>query len=248
VQNNSLQLLHHGKRPDAALRLFCFPYAGGDALVFRRWPESLPGNVDVCTIELTGRAKFAACARDDTPAEMLSRMERALLLHLERPYALLGYSVGALMGFLLAQRLQAGGQALPRALFVVAHRAPQLPRRRPALHELSDAALIRALAELAGTPAEVLGNREMLEMYLPRLRADLRFSEAYCHQEGPALRCPIFAFGGIDDPEVSETELAAWRDQTSAEFKLTMLAGNHFFLHDHVERIAADIVRAFAAS
>ena len=70
--------------------------------------------------------------------------------------------------------------------------------------------MIRALGELAGTPAEVLGNREMLELYLPALRADLRFSEGYCHEAGPALRCPIFAFGGVEDLEVSESELAAW--------------------------------------
>lgn len=242
-QLDALRLVHDENRPDATLRLFCFPYAGGGALAFKGWSNHLPPNVDVCTIELSGRARFSMRGLD-APAEMLLRMERALRPHLERPYALFGHSVGALMGFLLARRLQADGQALPRALFVAAHRAPQLPRRRPALHELPDDALIGALGELAGTPAEVLGNREMLELYLPALRADLRFSEAYRHEAGPALRCPIFAFGGVEDREVSETELAAWGAQTSAEFKLTMLSGNHFFLHDKTERLVTEIAHS----
>jgi medium-chain acyl-[acyl-carrier-protein] hydrolase len=239
-----LRLVHDDNRPNATLRLFCFPYAGGGSLVFKGWSSYLPLDIDVCTIELSGRARFSMRGLDGAPAEMFLRMERALRWHLERPYALFGHSAGALMVFLLARRLQADGLALPRALFVAAHRAPQLPRRRAALHELPDDALIRALGELAGTPAEVLDNREMLELYLPALRADLRFSEGYRHEAGPVLRCPIFAFGGVEDREVSETELAAWGAQTSGEFKLTMLSGNHFFLHDKTERLVTEIAQS----
>lgn len=41
--------------PQAKLRLFCFHYAGGGALSFRTWPDSLPPTVEVCAIELPGR-------------------------------------------------------------------------------------------------------------------------------------------------------------------------------------------------
>jgi medium-chain acyl-[acyl-carrier-protein] hydrolase len=43
--------------PQASLRLFCFPYAGGAALTFRTWPDSLPMAFEVCPVELPGRGK-----------------------------------------------------------------------------------------------------------------------------------------------------------------------------------------------
>ncbi|MBW4609133.1 MAG: hypothetical protein KME22_18490 [Hassallia sp. WJT32-NPBG1] len=43
--------------PQAALRLFCFPYAGGSSLIFRDWYDSLPPSVELCAIELPGRGR-----------------------------------------------------------------------------------------------------------------------------------------------------------------------------------------------
>ncbi|NOT55098.1 MAG: putative thioesterase, partial [Deltaproteobacteria bacterium] len=42
-------------RPQARLRLFCFPYAGGGALLYRTWADGLPADVEVCPIQLPGR-------------------------------------------------------------------------------------------------------------------------------------------------------------------------------------------------
>jgi surfactin synthase thioesterase subunit len=41
--------------PQARLRLFCFPYAGGGASIFRAWSDGLPADVEVCPIQLPGR-------------------------------------------------------------------------------------------------------------------------------------------------------------------------------------------------
>ena len=41
--------------PQADLRLFCFAYAGGSSIIFRSWLEILPGNIEICPIELPGR-------------------------------------------------------------------------------------------------------------------------------------------------------------------------------------------------
>src|SRR5579864_5980009 len=38
----------------AKMRLFCFPYAGGGASVFRDWAEHLPAQVAVCPARLPG--------------------------------------------------------------------------------------------------------------------------------------------------------------------------------------------------
>ncbi|MFS7150551.1 thioesterase II family protein, partial [Escherichia coli] len=55
----------------------------------------------------------------------------------------------------------------------------------------SDAQLIADLRDLQGTPEEVLGNRELMSLTLPILRADFLLCGSYRHQRRPPLACPI---------------------------------------------------------
>ncbi len=41
--------------PQARLRLFCFPHAGGGASFFRPWIGMLPPDIEVCPVQLPGR-------------------------------------------------------------------------------------------------------------------------------------------------------------------------------------------------
>jgi len=70
------------------------------------------------------------------------------------------------------------------------------------------------------------------------LRADFEVDETYCYEEEPALDCPISAFGGRDDFDVSQAELAAWSIHTSREFTLHMMEGDHFFVFRSAEFLA----------
>jgi medium-chain acyl-[acyl-carrier-protein] hydrolase len=37
-------------KPKTQLRLFCFPYAGGGASIFRQWLVNIPQGVEVCAV------------------------------------------------------------------------------------------------------------------------------------------------------------------------------------------------------
>ena len=71
-----------------------------------------------------------------------------------------------------------------------------------------------------------------MELMLPLLRADFSVVETYVYHPGAPLDCPVTAFGGLRDSEVSRQQLEAWREQTAGEFALRMLPGDHFFLND----------------
>jgi medium-chain acyl-[acyl-carrier-protein] hydrolase len=92
------------------------------------------------------------------------------------------------------------------------------------------------LAELSrrynAMPQEVLENRELVELFLPPLRADLKLLENWSYQEDAPLECPVSAFGGLQDPSVERDELAAWDRQTRSTFRLLMLPGGHLFVKD----------------
>src|SRR3954447_1958571 len=110
----------------ARLRLFCFPYAGGAASIFRSWADDLPPEIEVCPIQLPGREGRFREAPFTRLAPLVDALTLALLPHLNVPYALFGHSLGALISFELVRRLQRQNVARPAHLFVSGHNAPQI--------------------------------------------------------------------------------------------------------------------------
>jgi medium-chain acyl-[acyl-carrier-protein] hydrolase len=149
---------------------------------------------------------------------------------LKEPYALFGHSLGAIVSFELAMKLQREGGRLPAHLFVSGRRAPIIPRQDPITYNLPAEEFVEELRRLNGTPREVLEHSELMQLMLPVLKADFEISQTYKYGGGQALSCPITVFGGIQDQEVPREDLEAWRDHTTVSFKLHMLPGDHFFL------------------
>lgn len=77
-----------------------------------------------------------------------------------------------------------------------------------------------------------------LSHVLTALRADLEVNERYVCRAEPPLGTPVTALGGTTDPRVNETQLAAWRTQTSGSFALHTYRGGHFYLAEPQERDA----------
>jgi medium-chain acyl-[acyl-carrier-protein] hydrolase len=136
--------------------------------------------------------------------------------------------MGALVAWRLAVHVAADGGPEPERLYVSAQRAPQLPDRRRALHALPDPELLRGISQLGGTAPEVLEHPELVQLLLPALRADFAIAESFVDRSGTTLHCPIVAFGGSEDREVTRDQLRAWRERTVGPFELVMLPGDHF--------------------
>ncbi len=215
----------------ASLRLFCFPYAGGSSVIFRTWSKSLPTTVELCPIELPGRLTQMKLPAFTQLEPLVQAIAPVLLPHLDKPFAFFGHSMGALLSFELARLLRKEYGIIPVHLFVSARRAPQIPDPKPPIHALPEPEFKEELRRLNGTPEAVLQNAELMQLLVPILRADFAVLETYVYTAEPPLNCPITAYGGLQDQEVSYDELQAWQNQTNAGFSLQMFTGNHFFLH-----------------
>ena len=217
--------------PQARLRLFCFPYAGTGASIFRTWPDGLPADVEVCPVQFPGRGTRLM----ETPFAQLwpavQVLAQALAPLLDKPFAFFGHSLGALVGFELARQLRRQSGVQPVRLFVSADRAPQIPHRCRPIHALPEGEFLGELRRLNGIPQKVLEDVELMQIMIPVLRADFAVYETYAYSADPPLNFPISTFGGLQDDRVSRGDLEAWRDQTSVSFSLRMFPGDHFFLH-----------------
>ena len=218
--------------PQSRLRLFCFPYAGAGALIFHKWSDALPRDIEVCPIQLPGRGTRLTEPPFTKLPGLVEALARVLVPLLDKPFAFFGHSLGALIGFELARQIRRQHGLHPVRLFVSAGRAPQIPHRAPPIHTLPDNEFLAELRRLNGTPRELLDHEELMEVMLPIVRADFALYETYLYSAEPPLTCPISAFGGLQDRKVSASDLEAWRSQTSASFSLRMFPGDHFFLKE----------------
>jgi medium-chain acyl-[acyl-carrier-protein] hydrolase len=148
---------------------------------------------------------------------------------LDRPYALFGHSLGALLAFEVMRRIAARGARLPEVLYASGCEAPTQRLRRPPISGLDTPALLAELAALGGTPPEFFAHRETQELVLPMLRADFHASESYVFAPCDPLTVPLVALVGIDDPEVQLDRAADWQARTCAEFRMQRFPGDHFF-------------------
>lgn len=236
-------------RRDPALRLFCFPYAGGGAVTYRLWPRSLPGAVEVCPVQIPGRGRRSAELPFGEIEPLVASVAAELRPLFDRPFAIFGHSMGALIAFELARYLRCTDGLTPEVLFVSGHGAPHLPRKRPETHALPDELFVPELLRLGGTPHQILDDPVLLRAVLPLLRADFKLVETYCYRQGAALGCPIRAFGGADDSETPPEALEPWAKHTDSGFAMRILPGDHFYINqprDLLEAMHHDLYATLA--
>jgi surfactin synthase thioesterase subunit len=235
-------------QPQARSRLVCFAHAGGGPAAYRRWSSFFAPHVEVWTAILPGRA-----ARCDEPFErswerLVEQFADALIRgDGTAPAALLGHSLGGLVAYEVGRSLDRHGTP-PRHLFVSGSRAPhRLDSRWPIPHD--DGALITEVdTRYGGVPAAVRAAPELLERFVPVLRADLELAASYVFRPGPRLSCPITALGGRDDKTAPPPEIEGWRDHTDRAFDAVTLPGAHFFIHSELPTVATLVRRALSGS
>jgi len=235
-------LRRFGTTTEPESRLFCFHSAGGAASAYQGWAELLPAGVELVAVQLPGRESRFTEPPHDRMAPLVGDLTEVLDPLLDRPFAFFGHSMGARVAFSLAHAL---GERGPARLFVAGSPAPSLLVPVPAWNG-SDAGLVRYLADLGGTPPEVLADAELLSLLLPALRADLTVVATWDYPDHEPLTCDLHALSGRLDPYAPPARMAAWAKETSAAFTLDTLPGGHFFVRTELPRVLDTVRRAMA--
>ncbi|MDK0524567.1 alpha/beta fold hydrolase [Streptomyces sp. ML-6] len=215
--------------------MVCLPHAGGSASFYFPVARELSPQVEVLAVQYPGRQDRRAEPAATDLESLADRIAEALGPWADRPYALFGHSMGAVVGFEVARRMEAAGNG-PVELFVSGRSAPSLDRA-DAWYPDTDEEVVAEIRKLDGTGGALLDDEETLRMILPALRADYRAVRGYRYRPGPALDCPVTAFTGDRDPKASIENVQAWVNHTRSGFGLRVLPGGHFFLVDEQEEV-----------
>ena len=213
----------------AKIKIICFSGIYGHAAQFRKWPSLLPDSVEILAFS------WPRTLPDDY-SRLLSALTQEVLPHLDRPYAIFGYSLGGILAFGLANALR-DASLEPAALFLAATCAPSMERvLQSQVREL----LRKALSEMVGpsTFEALYGEQEK------------SFWGAHCKACEPFLpfRCPLTAFGGKLDLMIPRQALEAWSRHTSGPFELQMFDGDHLFPFEQTAPLLESIMSTLKGS
>ncbi|XP_029444669.1 S-acyl fatty acid synthase thioesterase, medium chain-like [Rhinatrema bivittatum] len=222
------------RRPDALSRLICFPWGGGGSLYYAHWGKYFDSSTEVYSIRLPGRESRSQESFAQDMDQIVNEIINVLLPKLqEKPFAFFGHSFGSLTSFATAAKLKEMYGLEPVHLFVSGASAPHSKARFSLRKksELSEEEFLKWMTTVGGTPVEILQSKELLEMFVPMLKADLSVAEKFIYEKPSrsVLSCGISCFDGTED---IPHDLEAWKELTSGDFNIHKLPGGHFYLKD----------------
>ncbi|WP_306819816.1 thioesterase II family protein [Streptomyces sp. CA-210063] len=239
--NSGVWIRRYRPAPEAAVRLLCLPHAGGSASYYHPMAQALAPSVDVLAAQYPGRQDRYAEPPAESVGELVERIVEAVSGDDDRPLAVFGHSMGAVVAYEVALKLEAADRA-PLRLFVSGRRAPSTDRDGRELHKASDADLLKAVRRLNGTDSQVFEDPELVQLVLPALRGDYKALETYEPRPGDRLACPVTVLTGDEDPVTPVADARAWTSHTDGPSELCVFPGGHFYLNDRPQEVV-DVVR-----
>ncbi|MBW3704969.1 thioesterase [Streptomyces griseus] len=217
--------------------LICLPFAGAGPSFFTPWQKLAPEGLRILPVSLPGREKrfpepahtSAAPAVDDAYAQVVAALGGGDGSG-GGPVVLFGHSMGAVLAYELAHRIErSGGPVRLAALVVSGAPGPWTPRTDRA-HGLPDEEFATRVRAFAGYDHPALADPEMRELLLPTLRADVRLHETYAPSTDRPLGVPVISVRGREDTLVGAAEAAEWGRATTGKLTVAEPAGGHMYL------------------
>ncbi|MBQ0853733.1 thioesterase [Streptomyces sp. BH-SS-21] len=227
--------------------LVCCPHAGGSAVAYHSLSAALSATTEVLITQYPGRQDRLLEPPVESIAEMADSVVAALTPWRHRPIALFGHSMGSVLAYEIALRLERLWPGNPPIGVIGSGRSAPSVRHDRGLHLLGDEGIVATMADLAGTPTALLDDKDLLAVVIPAMRSDFKAAETYQDTGGTRLDCPISAYCGESDVNVPAEGVLAWGEHTTAGFTSRFFPGGHFYIQSGEREVARAISRDVAA-
>ncbi|GAA0592670.1 thioesterase II family protein [Streptomyces crystallinus] len=240
-------------RPEAVARLYCLPPSGCGPGSFLPWAAASPTWMEVCSISMPGRGGRSSEPSLTDTTHVVECLARIMDDDADqRPFAVFGHSVGALLAFETALHLRRHGGRLPVWLGLSSLAGPQGGAYAKNMLGLLAGGLGK-ISELLGRPIppRVLDDARLMGALATPLLADFLLLAHHRYTPQPPLEVPLALYGGQGDTAVSTGQLAAWNELFTTPAPVRLFPGGHMYATadpgELVEQVAADLHRAVSA-
>ncbi|MDM5154432.1 alpha/beta fold hydrolase [Bacillus sp. DX1.1] len=217
-------------------KIIFLPYAGGYSLAFRSLHPDLENYFQIISIEPPGHGTSRLPLVSDIK-ELVELYLKAILPEIKNhSFILFGHSMGGLLSYLLAQKLERLG-IFPEHIFISAACPPDY--KKEIVSDLTDNDFLQYLIKLGGIPSELSKEKDFLELFLPVIRSDFKAIELFEHEDYTLIESPVHIFNGVSDsaPYKFEKNWCKWVKH--ADFH--SFPGGHMFLLDIPKEVAEKI-------
>nr|WP_315248545.1 thioesterase domain-containing protein [uncultured Flavobacterium sp.] len=206
------------------VRIICFPFAGGNKYSYNK----LFGNI-IEFFFINGGVKGLKLEEE----ELLDLITQEIIrLSINNDYVIYGHSMGALIGYLVCQRIEELRIKKPLKLIISGMDAPSI-KREILISHLPNKLFWEEIIKFGGIPDELMNFPELIDFYTPILKADLSAVENYRYTKREKLTVPIDVFYGSKDTTIEK--IKGWEEETTEKVTIMQMNGNHFFIFDHIE-------------
>ncbi len=272
--SEGLWIFNRKPQKHARVRLFCFPFGGGGASIYRDWQQFFPDTIEVCPVQLPGRENRMG----ENAIHDINQLVAFLSVHLKPlfnlPFAFFGHSLGSLIGFELARYLRQHQLPQPVHLFASAYPDPRTPSKglnhlldklmqnnihlfdlnQPVIHELSKErlALLSNILKENGLVdyADERINQDIINILLPIFINDMHLAKHYLYQHEAPLDLPLTVFLGQQDTWVLPEDLQGWATHSSVRCDFQSFDSGHLFIKEQhiktklIEKISHELLKA----
>lgn len=222
-------VVRYSKKTSVKSRLFCFPYAGGSAGMYKNWIQHFE-ETEIVAIQLPGRSNRFSEACIDNLDTCVFEVLNSLKCLLDKPFAFFGHSLGAIIAYEVLRKIPEKQHRNCLQLFVSGRIAPDLNSPNPKISHLPNDQFKKVLKQYEGTDIELLKNNDLMDVLIPMLRSDFKMIETYDHHHNTPLKTSITALSGKDDLFVDYDAVSEWQRFSEKPLAHHSFDGNHFFV------------------
>lgn len=220
--------------------IFCIPYAGGSANIYRKMQLYMTPSVSIVPIELAGRGARIKEPFYNTFQEAVNDVTNYILKRCcnTDSISILGYSMGSLIAY--EATLQLEKKIKIDKLIVSSNDAPSFTVQLPEIYQYSDEDLFSVLQELGNAEQSIFNNKRFWNIYSSVIKADFRLLYQYrLIPRYEKVNTDITVFVGNEDK--CYKNIREWANNTNGECIVMVREGGHFSMLENLETFAKDI-------
>lgn len=238
--------IHLNDSTQTQARIICIYHSGGYAAQYSTWANFLPGEIDCIVCERPGSGLRIQEERCSDWTMVVEDAWDIIQDKIDMPYILFGHSLGGSIAFELCKKIHSINAQMPVCLAIGDREAPSYP---PDLvrYDLSDELFKDTLINEYNLSPEIVENEELMSFFLPALRADFALADTYSSSQKPfsgVINCPIAVFRPADTND-SVAAQTGWKNETTADFQMINMSGDHFFVFEHAQEFLQKLVALF---